>query len=528
MGKRPARQVFEYDSMADFEADGGLKEAGNGEVKISGIRYLVKDESIKPVAPILTRPTYITIGDSIMGRGNQSSTVTSITCSNGIATVVHTSHGLVTNCLVNMNNVEIPSLCGIKKITVVNENTYTYPCDTLLQGPYTFINNSFVCVAQNRALDSNIIALFNALLGSPLENLGNFGVGGDDSREMLAFHLTAWAHLAPDYVFCVIGINDISVNSITLDDMKSNLISIAEYVLSRGSRLVLMTPMALSNGYTDWVTTRADKLAQFVRWELAYFANYPNVLLVDMYTPSVDPASTTGNWRTGYSADFIHPAKLGVMKLAKHLSTLYANVFPPYRSKLFSLADTYGSNSNSKQLNDNPGFFNTGTGGTLNGASNNANVATGYEITFTGSPTSVTPTLENNENGDGKKQVVTVVANGATQGFRIRRLSQFASRVSPGDKVVLECRVEGTQIDSTFRWLQVGIDLTVGGINTTLNAVASSGSDSWGETFDTVWRTMPFEIPAGLTSLNMYIGGFTNAAGTFTLKLSKCSFEKLP
>lgn len=474
--------------------------------------------------PFTARPTYITIGDSILGLRSSTMTVTNLTCSNGVATFTATAHGAVTNTKISLQNVAEPSLNGLKKITVIDANTISFPCDKALSGIQTPINNTFVCYQQHRFTDVDIIGLFNAMLGAPLINLGNFAVGGDDTREMLE-HIGDWSGLHPDYVFCCTGVNNCVADTITLEQSKADIIDIYHYVLSTGSRLIMLTPLTISNTFSAWTASRAAKLQQLIAWMLNYFANKPGIMIWDAHTPIVSYTSSTGNYRGGFTTDLIHPAKPAVYALAKRFVDKYSNVFPKYLQKVPSLAATYGTNSANKQLNDNPGFVRT-TGGNVTGIAT-GQVADGYEVTVSGSPTSVTCSMEADVDGDGQKQVVTVVANGATQGFRLRRLAQFASRVAVGDIVVLEVRVEGTTIDSTFRWLQVGLDVTISGLSTTLNCVSSGGNDSWGNTFDTVWRTNEFEIPEGLTSLNIYIGGFHNAAGTSVLKISKCSIEKL-
>lgn len=64
MGKRPARQVFEYDSMADFQDDGGPSAYGDGPVQIGKRLFFVKNGKLSSTDKTTATRSICLIGDS--------------------------------------------------------------------------------------------------------------------------------------------------------------------------------------------------------------------------------------------------------------------------------------------------------------------------------------------------------------------------------------------------------------------------------------------------------------------------------
>lgn len=81
--------------------------------------------------------------------------------------------------------------------------------------------------------------------------------------------------------------------------------------------------------------TAAQQLyqVQFMEWAKNYANKNSGVHVVDTYSWCVDPSSTTGAWRTGYSSDGIHPTALAVTAvapvIAETLNSIPAYATPP-------------------------------------------------------------------------------------------------------------------------------------------------------------------------------------------------------
>lgn len=509
-----------FPDLASFNAAGGAAAYGEGPFWIGGVQYWSNGVNISAAGNhISSKPSFIQIGDSILGAGNFILIDSTVTCSSGVCTVVSAAaHGLANGFEICAFNRAVDSLNGRKTVTVINSTTYSYPCDPTISGSVSAKGSGvFFTQPLQRCNDGNIVKLAVGLMGGNLQDLGNFACSSDWISHCID-KVQYWDSLSPNYVFCHIGTNDILGQS-PFDTIKSDYMALVSEVNKTGAQLVLFTPVPKSD--TGAVRVLMN---QTVNWLRSTFANYPGVLLIDSHALLVDVASAAGAFKTGYSVDGTHPTKVARMVLAKHIKTVLQNRLPVAPAITRSLADTFGTVSSSKQLNDNPGFL--GTAGTL-GAGVTGTVADGYTLNKSASAT-VAASIETAADGT-RKQVIDLTTTAATTGFTLIRTASIHGRVTVGDSVKMSVRVEGTNIPSDMlRYLTVGLSMTINGVAAFVFATGNGGAstESWSDTFDCVFETLPFVFTEQPTALNIIVEAYNRAIGSIQMKVSNCVIEK--
>jgi lysophospholipase L1-like esterase len=140
----------------------------------------------------------------------------------------------------------------------------------------------------------------------------NGGVGGQNTTQILARINTDALSQPCNLVLVTGGTNDLG--SVATATTKANLLSIYTRIAASGKTPIAMTipPYNLTNFVNEIATLNA--------W-IRSVAGKLNIPLLDMYAITVDP--TTGNYRTGYSTDGIHPTGIALRLVAqKFLSDL--------------------------------------------------------------------------------------------------------------------------------------------------------------------------------------------------------------
>lgn len=517
-------EVHNFADMASApNAAEWFAEHGSAPFWVGGTQYVSNGTSISAIgggSSIKTKPTYIQIGDSILGAGNFILIESSVTCAAGVCTVVSASaHGLANGFKIAAFNRAVDSLNGRKIVTVINSTTYSYPCDPSLNGTISAKGSGvFFTQTLQRCNDGNIAKLAVGLMGANLDDLGNFACSSDWISHCID-KVQHWRDLSPDYVFCHIGTNDILGQS-PFESIKADFMQLVTDVTRSGSKLVLFTPVPKS--YTGAIRVLMN---QTVTWLRNTFSNYQNVILIDAHSVLVDPSSAAGAYKTGYSVDGTHPTKIARMVLAKHIKTVLQPVLPVAQKRIISLADTYGTVSSSSQLNDNPAFL--GTAGTL-GSGVTGQVADGYTLNKSASAT-VAGSIEIAADGT-RKQVIDLTTTAATTGFTFTRTASIHGRVAVGDTVKMSCRVEGTVIPADMlRYLTVGLSMTINGVAGFVFATGNGGAstESWSDTFDCVFETLPFTFTEAPTALNIVVEAYNRAIGTIQMKVSNCVIDKV-
>lgn len=136
---------------------------------------------------------------------------------------------------------------------------------------------------------------------SPITYLGNHGVPGEETGEILARVSDALAS-DPGRVIVLAGTNDVRQGRTT--DSLDTLTAIAATVRDAGAEPIFAT-LPPSDDYPDETTAFND--------ELTAWAEREDVELLDFWTPLADP---DGTYAEGMSSDGTHPSRTGSALLA--------------------------------------------------------------------------------------------------------------------------------------------------------------------------------------------------------------------
>jgi len=158
------------------------------------------------------------------------------------------------------------------------------------------------------------------LSGQRLDILGNDGVGGDKTYQVLA-RVTNVVAKNPGYCHVLAGTNDVW-NDIATATTTANLDAIVEALLAAGIRVFIGTIPPKDGGTT---TQRALQAAanDHIR-QMPYL--YSNVTLVDYEAVLTDP--TTGIYPTGWSADGTHLVNNGGFAAGREFARVIAATVP--------------------------------------------------------------------------------------------------------------------------------------------------------------------------------------------------------
>jgi lysophospholipase L1-like esterase len=141
--------------------------------------------------------------------------------------------------------------------------------------------------------------------------LHNAGLSGDTTEGMLNRLPAEVLSLHPGKCIVAGGTNDIGLWVGVNDQVMANLIKIVNALRENSIQPFLCTLPPRGNGLND---TALNDLNQRIR---NYAANPANqVTLIDVYNAAADPA--TGNYRSGYSYDRVHPTEMGAKAIAEY------------------------------------------------------------------------------------------------------------------------------------------------------------------------------------------------------------------
>lgn len=261
----------------------------------------------------------------------------------------------------------------------------------------------------------------NTLLGHPYYVQGSSAVSSTRT-DQLATQMTAALASTARNIYIRSGVNDISADYPTASTSGAtacaNLQTYTKQLINAGRRVFLAEEI----GATGYTQSQLGQLQILRSCEEKYArANPGNLILVDFATAMYDPTNSTYTslvFKTGYSTDGTHNARLGGYYLGKYFSTILQYVLPVSPTPIGVVAAyqdpaniAYGSN----QIISNSNFLATSaisaTGITGTGPTN-------WTFERTGS-TTATVTMQNNTDtfggyaGMGKEVVVAITCAAA-------------------------------------------------------------------------------------------------------------------
>lgn len=246
------------------------------------------------------------------------------------------------------------------------------------------------------------------LMGQPFDVIGNAGIGGQVTAQLLnridedvLVHKPGWVHL-------LIGTNDV-YRDVPAERVKLNIRTLCSRLIDGGARVVLSTLWPRS----DAPVTTARRAAHLAvnDWIREYAYQEAGVILVDAFSVLVNPSSTVAAERTNCLRDALHPTNLGAYLVGKEIARVLGPLVPNHIHLPSSFADTFDNNSLSSNVMGVAGFFQGSSAAT---APITGSRAAGWNIQrHAGSPDCVGSQPARSDGvGNNQRLAITSYANG--------------------------------------------------------------------------------------------------------------------
>lgn len=398
MGKRRAREIWEYDSMAEFEADGGVAGYGAGKVFIGTSLYYSDGERISiigggsEVAGVSLKRRVVLFGDSLTMGAVGAITPTSLTVSNGVLTgLVSSSNNFSVGNPITLQLTNNPDLNNKKLIvSAVSAGQFSVNVPYIPDGPIVAQAGKTIAITHNHLVgDTSLYPWLNMLGRYGFEISHIPATNGQTSADMVDIDLpVVLADLAFDFAFIMAGTNDYGISSDNPEYTINNVILVADAIKSVGKTPVVFTPPPIQNTQSGWTAARAACIQKITN-RLVDICRIKNYLIFDINAALINASSTTGNWKTGYNTDDVHWNPTGSYNAAKILKPEFDKIFTPIDLSPKSLVDDYAINIGSDNLIRNPCM----TGSVAAGSGATGNVPTLWTGLGIGSPTTCNYTV---------------------------------------------------------------------------------------------------------------------------------------
>jgi lysophospholipase L1-like esterase len=373
----------------------------------------------------------------------------------------------------------------------------------------------------SRWLDYGYFTWAQALLGAPFTLLYNAGTSGNRTDEMLA-RMTDVTSYNPDWCFVQGGINDITYGT-TAAQVALNLQNICTQLAGRGIRVALLAvaPNAQSAGNSRKVQQVNQAMREWCQ------RTYGQVIFVDTYAPMVDSTLTTGALASGMSDDSLHPSGKGARAMGQAIATALQYLLPNRNFLPSSNGESYGIDSSSKQLLDNP-MHATGSAVSATGTGASGTVPSSWLGSASGmtAGTAVFTPSQTRSDGIGREQKIVVANAEAASSVNIRQ-NPAAARFAIGDTVYLvgQIRITG---GANIKTISFGGTVTIDAVANQINCLETSGTTN----FDSTDVTLTFQSPdlvltgTSITAATFVAALTFNASGAATFYVGRCGFYK--
>jgi lysophospholipase L1-like esterase len=348
-----------------------------------------------------------------------------------------------------------------------------------------------------------------------------FGTSGQTTTQVLGDalpgdDLSAAVAADADVAVVHLGTNDIGGGA-SAATIAANLQAIWNALLASGKTVIATT--ILPRAYPSDTTAQKQALLDANRLIRANAQATRGVILCDWYPVLLD--ASTGLAKTAYLRDAqIHPNAIGASRMGKVLADVLAPLFPGYVTPGIGTSTTDTANVLAAN-----GLM-TGTGGSVSGAAESGQVATGWTLYQDGSPTSVVASkVARTDLAPGEwQQLVFTAANPGTDGahlqfqdlgvgtkWNIGDTVRFAAEFQT-DAAGWDCRQLYVQL-SCYGSPLTGFGLYSNSSDTTALTQAILRPDSG------VIATPKLTIPTGTTRLQTMV--FFKGSGT--LRIGRCA-----
>lgn len=281
--------------------------------------------------------------------------------------------------------------------------------------------------------DKSPLLWADAKAGGVLEIVYNAGVSGNTTTQIFARlerDITPYASLARRVIYQG-GIND-PANGVTLEQTKANQVKILSRLRQLFPEVVALSPTP----YAPNAATSAQ-VALIAAFARDYYPTLPGVRFIDAYNYVVNPTSSTGDLKAGFSNDApqLHLNATGARYLGEQIYADHSDLFRGLSSiSPVSDADTFATfGANCTQLLSNPLMIRSA--GTV-GANTVGTVGTDWTVRDTAGASSNTASLVARADGFGNDQRVVIAAGASAVPLVLEGLTNsFHTAVSSGDVV---------------------------------------------------------------------------------------------
>ncbi len=503
-----------------------------------GVAQRVQHElrGVKPNAR--ARNTFVLFGDSIteMHKGFTTLTVPSeISRSGAVATIARgTSSALSPRQPIRVYKTRAKGWAGTKQLENMQSGSAEFYFNDLgvdpEPTPYAPHTQAAFFVPQWNT-DRGWFWWANAMSGWRAEVLNVSGVGGDRSYNLLqriADIEMGVLPYEPAYCTVMIGVNDLN-GDLTSAQVIANLEQIYRILLDANIGVVAMTVLPVTTGhFKAGNETHSQAIMAVNEWIRRTATRTPGMYLCDSCAAVVDPTAATFTTLSGMLAsDGIHLTAKGARAVGAELAKQLQWICPPNGSLVSSNRDSYGASSTNSQLIDNPLF--TGSGGSA-GTGMSGTIAASWQVErLGGTPTGVCSVVARTvvDDGDaiGNNQRVVITAGANNDLVAVRQSTNLISRVSEGDLVVFQCAVKLSSC-SNVKSLRVLVQSSDGSLFPAGEALKNSDTTFDQADFAGVFKTPPFRIPPGMTSMTPRVYVTFSGSGGATLDVGRASLIK--
>jgi hypothetical protein len=352
--------------------------------------------------------------------------------------------------------------------------------------------------------ENSALSWLLALRGEPIDRVVSCAFIGATLQQMITYQADDAINQDCDAAVILGSVNDY----LTTGGNKSSaycIQKIAELWSKLSNRItyhLLESPL----GSTYATVTNKTRAAEVNAWILANAQNY-GVIVLDQYTPMVDAG--TGNFKTGYSNDGLHPSLAAGLNAGIYLSA--QNI--PFIPRSQWIASTTGQ-ATALQPALNP---------TMAGTVGAGNLATSYSTAVSGLVTISSQALVALANGNNEQQfVLTATGAGSMQ------LNCGSMTVVAGGKYRMRGKVR-IENGTGLQGIDAKLFNTTGAVlikfaKAQSNVVASGGaSGSYTLTVDQI-----ITIPSGVTNAYMNFRPWFDVAGGATVGFTDIEFIPAP
>jgi predicted RecA/RadA family phage recombinase/lysophospholipase L1-like esterase len=485
----------------------------------------------------------VVTGDSFAAGCHRLMAPTSITVSNGVATVAQNAHGLYTGAKVSLSAADILSAnVHQAAVTVIDANTYTFPVPGVPNGALAAYQGlSIRLVDLSRQSDGGVSAHLIRRVSGAYRLVSNAGASGHKAAQWLRYWDQRVAAFEPDVIVRVGAYNDIN-GGVSVDEM----ISAARDEIEAAGALGAM--ILVSNCWPWGATAAANTSANRIRAveynrKLAMMVDeYSHARYIDMYAATVDGA--TGLARVGMlGSDDVHPSWRGSDVFAKLCAVAIGSHGYTARPLVASAVDSIAVDSASKQI-CRIGPWATTTGGSLgsgvtaavpaDAATSTAVAGVAAGLTVTGNSITAQAWIDVAQDGNGYAQYARYTADANLDQARVTYQPTLTD-LTPGDVIDCVVMVDVTTAHNASNKTLAGQNLTaltaqlvviIDGQTYIIYEAAATGTAA---ALDDI-KALPFVIdgaviPAGVSMTTVRLDIIANFGGAGSVQLAVSHFE---